>query len=329
MRIPWYLVALIATAVFGGGLWFGARNTDFTVAPDDRAVAESVKRWKKKHPPRTPQERASLPLPSTQPITVIKDQTKGTVIPQIPQIPLIPLGNLDSIPSLEHYREHGDCEAPSFIQLATQLESSGNLNHAMLAWERVFDTTDSNAEQSLQARTAISALRSTQPIWNTDTEDNFDLILHIHSPAEHKTQISALLGQLSDDIRDASSHQVAPQTLIKTTPQRDGYPSPPIRVWLSSTGEETKETPQLTLQLNEGEAPLDEQLYMAIYRSISGQLQQSADLMPPAALSTSETPRESLTTNLTRLHWKKLCESLHVEQKQAPPAVIIIEESNE
>ncbi len=320
MRIPWYLVVLLATAVFGCILWIGARNKDFTIAPDDQAVAQSISQWKRKHPPLPPRERA---LPSPQPVTKTKVQPEKPIIPQIP------LGKLDTIPSLEHFREYRDYGTDSFIQLAVELESDGKLDHALLAWERVIDSTDTNAEQSLQARNAIIALRAAQPIWNTDSEDNFDLILHINTPVEHKTQISALLGQLSDDIRDASSYQVAPQILIKTTPLRDGYPSPPIRVWLSSTEKQAKETPQLTLQLNEGEAPLNEQLYMAIYRSISGQLQQSSELMPPATLSAAETPRESLTTNLTRLHWKELYQSLHVEQEKAPPAVIIIEESSD
>jgi hypothetical protein len=320
MHIPWYLVTPLAAAVFGSFLWIGARNKDFSVAPDDQAVAISVSQWKRKHPSLPPRERA---LPSPQPVTKAKAQSEKSITPQIP------LGQLETIPSLEHFREHLDFETESFIQLAIQLESSGKLDHALLAWERVIDSTDTNAEQSLQARKAITALRATQPIWNTDSEDNFDLILHINTPVEHKTQISALLGQLSDDIRNASSYQVAPQILIKTTPQRDGYPSPPIRVWLSSTGKDAKQAPQLTLQLNEGEAPLDEQLYMAIYRSISGQLEQYSELMPPATLSPTETPRESLTTNLTRLHWKELCQSLHVEQEKAPPAVIIIEESSD
>ncbi len=320
MRTPWYLVVLLSTAVFGCVLWIGARTKDFTIAPDDLAVTQSVAEWKKKHPSLPPRERA---LPSPQPAEQVKTE------PEKPLTPQIPTGNLETIPSLEHFLNLRDFGTESLIQLAIQLEASGNLSHALLAWERVIDNSDANAKQSQQARKAIAALRTAQPIWNIDSEDNFDLVLHIHTPAKHKAETSGLLGQLSDDIREASSYLVAPQVLIKTTPQRDGYPTPPIRVWLSSTGKEAKETPQLTLHLNEGEAPLDEQLYMAIYRSISGQLQQSSKLMPPATLSASETPRESLTTNLTRLHWKELRQSLHVEQEQAPPAVIIIEESSD
>ena len=320
MRIPWYIVVLTATAVFGCVLWIGARNKDFTIKPDDKAVEQSVNHWKLKHPPLPPRARA---LPSPQPV----EQTKA--IPEQTITPKIPLGQLETQPNLQHFRQHHDFATESFIQLAIELESMGKLSHALLAWERIIDSTDTNAGQALQARKAISALRLTQPIWNADSEDNFSLILHINTPVEHKAQASALLGQLSDDIREASSHQVAPQVLIKTTAQRDGYPSPPIRVWLSSTDKQAKETPQLTLHLKEDEAPLDEQLYMAIYRSISGQLQQSSELMPPATLSATETPRESLTTNLTRLHWQELCQSLHVEQEQAPPAVIIIEESSQ
>ncbi|MEO1856180.1 MAG: hypothetical protein ABGY95_02285 [Rubritalea sp.] len=320
MRIPWYLVTLMAIATFGSVLWLGARSKDFTTPPDNKAVAKSVSEWKRKHPPLPARERA---LPSPLPVESVKKK------PEKPAIPQIPLGQLATTPSLKHFREHHEFGTESFIQLAIQLEARQKLAHALLAWERVIDSSDPNEGQSQQARQAITALRTTLPIWNTDSEGNFDLILHIHTPTEHKSQTSALLAQLSNDIREASSYQVAPQVLIKTVPQRDGYPSPPIRVWLSSTGKEPKETPQLTLHLNEGEAPLDEQLYMAIYRSIAGQLQNNSELMPPATLSAKETPRQSLTTNLTRLHWKELCQSLHVKQEKAPPAVIIIEESSD
>jgi hypothetical protein len=316
MRTPWYIVVLLATAVFGGVLWLGVRHKDHTSAPSDQAIAQSVSEWRRKHPSLPPRERA---LPSPQPVEKIKAEPENLSAPQIP------LGQLETMPGLEYFREHRDYGTDSFIQLATQLESSGRIDHALLAWERVIDSTDTNAEQSLKARKAITALRSAQTVWINNSDDHFNLVLHVNTPTEHKTQISALLGQISDDIRDASSHQIAPQVLLKIIPQRDGYPSPPIRVWFSSIGKQAKETPQLTLHLNEDEAPLDELLYMSIYRSISGQLQQSSELMPPATLSATETPRASLTTNLTRLHWKEFCHSLHVEQEKIPRAVIIAE----
>lgn len=317
MRIHWSICLFLAATIFVSLLWFGAKNQDFTIKPSEQAITNAVNDWKKKHPSLPPRQRA-LPTPQ---LVKIK---KTTVKPTPPIIPEIPAGNLDTIPQLEHFREHRNFATASFIQLAIELERKGKLSHALLAWERAIDSTDATPKQAQQARKAIIALRKTQPIWNIDSEDNFDTIIHIHIPIEHKAATSALLGQLSEDLKEASSYQIAPQVLIKTTPQRDGFPTPPIRIWLSSTAKDAKETPQLTLRLSEEEAPLEDQLYMAIYRSISGQLKQNTKFMPPAAISTTDSPRDSLTTHLTRLHWKALKEAL----ENRPPAVIIIEESS-
>ncbi|MFC4991226.1 hypothetical protein [Rubritalea tangerina] len=321
MRIHWSISSILAICVFGSVLWFGAKNHDFTTPPTESEITHSLDNWKKKHPSLPPRKH---PIP---PPKEISPKTPSTPTPKKP--PRIPLGDLDTRPSLDHFHQHRDFSAQSFTQLAIELESRGKIEHALLAWERVIDTTDATASESKKARQAIASLHSALPIWNADSTTNFDTVFHIHTPEPLKAEASALISQLTEEIKNSSSFLIAPQVLIKTSPQRDGFPPPPLRIWLSATGDSPKETPQLTIRLTEGDAPLSEQLYMAIYRSIAGQLQQDGTLMPPASISTEDSPQTALTTYLTRLHWKRLVETLTTETSPSPPAVIIIEENTD
>lgn len=317
MRIPWYFATPLALAVFCTVLWLGARNKDFVTPPSDHEISDSLRQWKAKHPTLPPRERS---LPIAPPV-------EEATAPATPP-PTIPHGNLVHQPALDHYSEHLDFSTASYIQLATQLQHKGADAHALLAWERAIDTTDATSAQTAQAHAAIHQLRQSLPAWNIDSSQNFDMVLNIHTPESWKAPVSGLLGELSEDIALASSLIVAPQVLIKTIQQRDGFPPPPVRIWLSSTGEAAKTTPLFTFHPKAEDSvtaqSIKEQLYIAIFRTISAQLDSIDGIMPPAPITPLDSSSTALTTHITRLHWKKLTDSLTVE----PPkrAAIIIEE---
>lgn len=324
MRIPWYIATPLAVAVFCSVLWIGARTKDFNLPPSDQDVTESVASWKIKHPPLPPRQRV-LPAPPEM-------EVETTPAPAPKATPTIEPGNLSSKPPLDWLIEHRALGAASYIDLAVQLNSDGKLSHSLLAWERVIDSSDTNEAQAATAHKAITLLRESLPIWNSDSSDNFDLIIHINTPEQWKAQISSALGALSESIQHSSSFIVAPQILLKTIPSREGFPSPPVRIWLSSTGTPQKETPQLTFRIKdtslEKSIPLEEQLHLAIYRSISGQFQQIKDIEPPADITQADSAKVALSSYMTRLHWQKLCDSLFIEEPK-PAAAIIIEEGSD
>lgn len=324
MHIPWYIATPLSAAVFCIVLWIGARTKDFTSQPNDQDTTESVANWRIKHPPLPPRQRA---LPITQAPVI---DAKPAPAPKA--TPAIEPGDLNSNPSLDSYIEHRALGAASYIDLAIQLESEQKINHALLAWERVIDSCDADENESISARKAIALLRAALPVWNSDSDANFDLVIHINTPEQWSEQISAAIQPVSEAIQESSSYIAAPQLLLKTTPSREGFPAPPIRIWLSSTGTPQKETPQLTFRIKdtslEKSIPVEEQLLLAIYRSISGHFQQIDDITAPADISKADSAKTALSTYMTRLHWKKLCDSLFVDQPK-PAAAIIIEEGSE
>lgn len=240
-----------------------------------------------------------------------------------PAIPTIPEGNLEISPALDHYIEHAHMGSDAYIQLAKKLEEDEHPAFALFAWERVLDSTKPNTGQHIEASLANLRLRLETPAWNADEDSNIDIVLHLSVPEGVKKEVSGLIAQITDDIRSASSYQIAPQVLITTAEQRPGFPAPPMAIWLSGTGDNAQETPKLTSpitpaigQQKEMTLPiLESKVYSALYRTIAGRLQQQNQLTPPADLSETTPARQALTSNITRLHWHKLAHTLNGDIK--------------
>ncbi|MGJ8673188.1 hypothetical protein [Rubritalea sp.] len=320
MRIPLYICLPLAISLFGGLLWFGAHDTDFTTEPSDAEITSQLSEWKAKHPT----------LPPRQFTTAVAPRIENSQKPApTKEYPTIPDGELTISPGLDHYSELNDLPTESYQKLAIELETKAKLQHSLLAWERSIDHCDN--DHPTKAHKAITQLRQALPIWNTDSEQSFPLAIHIHTPEAHLEAIEKLREPVTQTLLDSSSYIIRPELEISSAEHRPGFPAPPIRIWLSSTGPETKQTPQLTFRFKPEDDvfSLEEQLYLAIYRSISGQFLQISNIQPPAPLSTQDSAKSALGTYLTRRHWKMLSDSLFVENEPPPPAVIIIEEESD
>ncbi|MFC5051611.1 hypothetical protein ACFPK9_13480 [Rubritalea spongiae] len=320
MRIPLYICIPLALALFGGVLWYGAHDMDFTIEPSDTEIAQALHQWQAKHPPLPPREFT--------PANTIPKQAPPAANSH-PETPTIPHGDLSSVPSLDNYTDISGFSSDSFQQLAIELEAKGKLQHSLLAWERSIDHC--NNEHPNKAHKAISQLRSALPIWNPDSEQAFPLAIHIHAPEAQAASIETLRDALSQTLLESSSYIITPQIQLTSVTPRAGFPEPPIRIWLSSTDPEPKLTPQLTFRFKPEEDffSLEEQLYLAIYRSISGHFLQIEGIKPPTTIATHDTAKFALETYLTRRHWQLLSDSLFTETEPPRPAVIIIGEESD
>ncbi|WP_346189941.1 hypothetical protein [Rubritalea halochordaticola] len=275
-----------------------------------------MKDWRRKHPPLPPRKRPMEPIP---------DPVKEAETPEekTPVIATVPRGDLEISPALDHFIEHAKLGAASYIQLAKQLEDDKLSDFALLAWERVLDSTQPNSEELSVAALANLRLRLEAPIWNADPENNIDIVLHLSVPEAVKKEVSGLVEQMTTEMRNASSYQIAPQILLTTAEQRPGFPPPPMAIWLSGTGKDAPETPKLTTPLipalgtEQSLAPpeLEAKVYSALYRSITSRLKQQTQLTPPADLTAGTSPRQALTSHITRLHWHKLAHTLNGDFK--------------
>lgn len=295
-------------------LWFGAKDKNFTTPPTQEEITQTVREWRRKHPPLPPRK---------VPVESIPTAADAEPEEQAPAIAAIPEGDLDISPALDHFIEHAQFGSAAFIQLAKKLEEDKLPGYALLAWERVLDSTRPTTEEHIEASLSNLRLRLDAPAWNVDEGNNIDIVLHLSVPEGVKKEISGMVAQITADIRTSSSYQIAPQVLITTAEQRPGFPAPPMAIWLSGTGENAPETPKLTASVTPAigqtteitPAILESKVYSALYRAIASRLQQQNQLTPPADLTETTPARQALTSNITRLHWHNLAHSLNGKTK--------------
>lgn len=316
MRIPWYIVTPLALLIFIAVLWLGSRQYNFTEAPNEAELEETRQTWQAKHPTlpsRTTPIQEKLQTPP---------RTEEKVPVSSPPTPSIAAGDLGISPALDHYIAQAELGAEALQRLAQKLEQSGHSQHALLAWERIIDSSEAQHSTLLAAYDAGQRLRQQLPVWNADSTLNQALIIHIHVPEKWKKDVSSLLDTLSQDLALASSQQIAPQLLIKTAPQKVGFPPPPVNIWLSGAGQNSRESPKLTFHLkadtlgltDNAPNPVDKikaQLYRAVYQSISAELENHKLVRPPAALDTQQAGSDALIRQLTRLQWQQLATALN------------------
>lgn len=309
MRVPWYISIPLCFIVVLTTLWISTRRYDFTTEPTPAELAEITRAWRLKYPSLPPSDLSRAEEAAAAPIKPDASATGD----QAPPLQELSFGDLNISPALDHFIHYREAGSAAMLYLAQRLEEKKEPRFALFAWERVLDSTQPSAQQTSLAAEAITRLRADLPPWNSDAEENKPLILHLTLPEEWKRPISSRLEGLTDEIRAASGNIILPQVLIKTAPQKPDFPTPPVSLWLSGTGDSAKETPKITFHIKSTTEPSDasvdqitEQLFTALYRAIRSELNRQDLLTPPADLATGQDARAALHSQLTRLHWYQL-----------------------
>lgn len=309
MRIPWYISIPLCLTVVIITLWLSSRGYDFTQEPTPAELAEIAESWRAKYPSLSPDGALAA-----ENVTFPDTNTGNSDQPVAPPLHKLPIGDLNISPALDHYIHHRQAGSAAMIYLAQRLEEKKEPRFALLAWERVLDSTQPSPQQVQLAAEAITKLRVDLPLWNADTEANRPIILHLALPEQWKLPISSRLEGLSDTIREASGNIITVQIMIKTVPQREGFPPPPVSLWLSGIGDAAKESPKITFHIKTNaekptDVPVDQianQLFTALYRALSSELKRQDLLTTPADLLPSQNAYTALHSQFTRLHWYQL-----------------------
>ena len=321
MRIPWYIVTVLALSVIGLCAWLAIRDADFTNPPSADKVEKAVSDWQVSYPelPEKPKltQRKVVNIPNT-----------STPVAKAPKAPKIPTGNLGLSPALSHFTEHNSFEAASFIQLAKQLaKNPGFKNFSTLAWERAIDTGKPNTTEQQEAEQVLQRLKQNQTTWWADHSESLAIDLHIAIPIDRISDKEALSAQILDTIREASSHLITPNIVWRLDDEAQ-------QLWLKPPTQSGNISPKTAIQIPVSIKPVEpghasstlhprfteDAIYSAIYQSIASTLRFSASPEPPQPSTLS--PKEALHTGITRLHWQAFAFMLHniphMTQAKAP-----------
>ena len=323
MRVPLPISILLAIILPVAVWWLGTRKTDFLTPPSEAMLAKVRQRTAAALPPAEIQAPVAAPQAPAVP---------APPSPEKKPEPAVEIGDLNPNPGLSTYAELAPKGSRHLLELASLLETAGELPRTVLAWERVLDSATAEPPQAITAIAGIRRLRPTLPAWNNKPAKSIPIVLHASTGPQLEKSLKATLEQAAKNLEAASSgilkvtasvtpmRKSSTKTPAKTTAKTSGKGSPKdapatVALWLSGPNEKSPLTETLSFTVTKPDA-LHAEILRRIFRLTGNRLQQTLAFPPVAPAATDETPLSALETHITRLHWEKFGLSLNTP----PPA---------
>lgn len=310
MHIPLPIAILSCIAAFGIVWYLGTRDKEFIAPPTPEELVEVSTEWEKNRPNIPPPQpiNAAL-LADTKPEQPI---TPATVNERPEEITV---GNLDESPGLAAYGAHGDKGTDAMVALATLLETKGEFQRGLLAWERVIDTTEPDDEQRAVATTAINRLKTGLPPWNPDPSDEIVITLRAGATLKDKAILTKALEQAAETINQASGHILKVETKASIGKVRGKRPPRvPVAIWFSRQpkGSDTPaETPPISFMADPSQDKmLVAQIEAGVYALVRTHLKTNTSFSPLPEYPSGAKPADLLNLHITRLMWREFATSL-------------------
>ncbi len=300
LRVPWYIVVIgILGSIYG--TWFaGTRHYDFmsprgAVLPPEDFGADLVSGIPKVTP---------LVLPPPKPLKEEPEILENLRIEETD------LGNLEHAPGLAEYRDFARQEGPArTLDLSSRLQTLGQSQRALLALERVIDSTISNPSETAQAAAGIRALSKELPHWAIDPSTEITLTLHLTCAGKVPAHLKKAALDVATQIREASSLQLEVIPKISSGRREDAAQSIALQLTAGGDG------PVLTLNsLSHEASSTTDELAKILFRMVRLQLSDLGYAVPDDA-----SPRD-LSEGMTRLMWRDYAATL-VPKRSSPPSL--------
>lgn len=310
-RIPTLVVILCCVTALGITWYAGTRDKDFVATPTPEELILTAKEWEQNRPNIPPPQPINKEIPNTP-----SAQTQATPdSPAKQEIISLPTGNLLHSPALSEYGTEGDKGAEAMVQLATLLETKGELQRALLAWERVIDTSNPNDKERTSAATAIKRLKPSLSPWNPDPKADRTIRLHAGATLKNDDVLISAMKQAAEAINEASGFILRVETKASIGKAREvRTPRIPVAIWFSSQSGETAnlaETPPISFMADpEQEKMLVAQIEAGIYALVRTHLSTNTSYSPLPEYPEGAKPQDLLHLHITRLMWREFASSM-------------------
>lgn len=313
MRIHWAFVVLAVIGTILITWYLRTKDMDF-LTPDGAEITKS-------------DETPDFDDPSVALQPEIKDQPNinGNIEqpedpdkispPEIKEITEEELGDLGSSPGLEAYRDFARSEPPDrLFELSSTLRARGEFQRALLAFERVIDTSAADPKAQTEAAQGIAALLKSLPSWNVDPSNEIALNLHLGTARKPSDALKKALLEAAILIRESSGDQLDIIPTINSSDDPEAPEDSPIALWLSTPGDEPASSAVITLRLSKDESNHLPEISVAVFKAIRSHLAQQG--YPPAP-DNLEAGQNYLSRHVTRLMWRDFARSLYQQEKSA------------
>jgi hypothetical protein len=238
--------------------------------------------------------------------------------PEIPEITGADLGDLEASPGLGSYRDFGKKNSPQrLLELSSTLRARGQFQRALLALERVVDTSNADSKVIDEAATGIAALTPTLPRWNIDVTAEISLTLNIGSARTPSESLKKAALEVADLIRKSSSDQLEIIPKITSSESSDAPEDSPVALWLATNSEAPASSAVVTLKISDDESAMIDEFAIAVFQAVRGHLARQGY---PNPLPLRASGRDYLSVHVTRLMWRDFAHSLQEMEKAAAEA---------
>jgi len=301
VRYPLSISIPLCLVVIALSWWLGTREKDFMKAPD-AATLEKIRIQAQQAFPVPDQSNNGVSSPAR---SRIEGSAEGRAI-------ILRTDELTRPPTLADFRNHAKAGTNSLVELAQSLERNGDPQRALIAWERVIDSTEPDEAQIKAAIQRIQVLRQQLPVWNPNPDDATPIVLHAGTSARTAKQIQTLLEESARQIETATSGILKVKVDIAAgVDDLAATGSTPVALWLSGPGEATRSTYIGSIGVDANGKP-DEDLSHSLFRILRGYVDRELALTPPIAPENSPTIADAFTHHITRYAWQELGKTLNL-----------------
>ena len=307
MRVPIPVVIFLVLAVVGGIWWKNTRHMDF-LTPPSAARLEEIRVEIESSLPRTEQAGDAISVP-----VMVKEAP-----PPVEEAkPAIDLGDLTTPPTLRNYAELAPKGSAYLIELAAGLEEKGEFQRALLAWERVIDSTQADDRQAAAAISSIKRLRPTLPDWNAQPEAAIPVMLHAGTSKKFAATLAPILEGVARDLGMASSGTVKVTTKVTVGKTGSRVKGPTlVALWLAGPDPKSASTEVLSFTVDSPDS-LRQDILKNVFLLVRSHLGRAATYTPPAGLAGGENPLSALDFRVSRLCWSEFASALKLPPKKA------------
>lgn len=315
MRVPLPLACFIAIVVTLG-LWLAmTRSVDFVTPPS----AQVLELTRQRALAAIPREEVSLPSQPPSPVKVDRSPPRRITTRAPETAEQVASRN----PSLDTYTNIATKGSRHLIELSALMEASGDRQRALLAWERVLDSTKPQTSHLTAALEAVKRLRPMVPAWGAKNAP-FPVIIRINTSSKFEELLKPILPQVAADLEQASAGILQVTTLLTATRKTTAKTkSTPIALWLTGPSPETPTTATFSFTVTKS-ANLHPDILRNLLKLVGNRLAESDKSTPSTVPPKTENPLDALSFRITRLRWHEFGQSLNPPppepQPESPPA---------
>lgn len=249
---------------------------------------------------------------------------------EAPAMPEIDLGDFQTAPGLDEYRDSAELGASSLLKLAQKLQNAGQVQRAVLAFERILDSTPTGGSANIEAERALANLKANLPLWNSDSTAAVPLEIHFDT-ARDPDSLNGAIATLSELISVGSGNQCQPNFQIRVSAMpSEQLPSLPVAIWMTVPGEDPDKPSLAVVTLApKSDENLNARLTHGLYRLLSRRITSIGQLTPLPPLLQGEDPENAVVNKVTRLAWKQILATPFQSLEAGPPSEGTNDDSSE